>query len=355
MNKYETFLKTKRVKTNNIAPSIFLIVTIIAVLSYLTSSYALESVSHTTTVTQESEAVFEGEEVGLEDEEASFEEEFSPEDATFEEDADFGEDAEADFQETPSQSISKVNGEPNLSVSYVENYKPAKYFQERQPREIDKIKYSWILPLLMIAAVGVFIIRGGEMKTEKKLKIGKSLQLFIITFSMVFIGASSSFAISYSSVKDAVVSSLGKGEKIYQKKILITPEIRSSIQNDLGWAPDKNAYKIYYSKDQSGTPKMHAIILSERLTFCGGLHKYCVTIDSLGKVGEVKILELSCDRSYSINKRSFLSQFKQFDTKNHTKMGEKYDAISGATLSTDLTRDIVRRALVLYNLGNTPK
>ncbi|MFA6008730.1 MAG: hypothetical protein WC799_02015 [Desulfobacteraceae bacterium] len=66
----------------------------------------------------------------------------------------------------------------------------------------------------------------------------------------------------------------------------------------------------------------------------------------------MSILELTCDRSYCINTRSFLTQFKQFDVHNIEKKAKTYDAMSGATLSTDLTRDIAKRALGLMALMN---
>jgi hypothetical protein len=106
-----------------------------------------------------------------------------------------------------------------------------------------------------------------------------------------------------------------------------------------------------YVKGKNGTPQRYAFILSDRLAVCGGLHKYCVTIDAVGRVADVRILELTCDRSYCINTRLFLSQFKEFDVHNHGRKAKGYDAISGATQSTDLTSAIVRRALMLYHIG----
>ncbi len=183
------------------------------------------------------------------------------------------------------------------------------------------------------------------MKTVSWLSRLKAYVLLTIMACLMF--PAPLMALRYLSVKDAVISSLGPGKKIYQKFVTISASDEIWMKKELNWSPPKRKYKVFYVKSNDGSPEKYAVVLEDVLSICGGLHKYSVTIDKYGAVDNVKILELTCDRSYCINVRSFLSQFEEFNIHNHKEKGMNYDAISGATLSTDLTRDIVRRALVL--------
>lgn len=181
------------------------------------------------------------------------------------------------------------------------------------------------------------------------------LRHWVLVVLVGMVTVNSAFALSYSSVKDAVISSLGKGEKIYQNHIPMTPENRMILKNSIGWEPKKKSFKVYYAKDKGGEPFRYVFILSEALSYCGGLHKYSISISKEGRIEDVRVLELTCDRSYGINKRSFLRQFQSFDVENVSEKAKNYDAISGATLSTDLTRDMVQRSLALYSLLKAQK
>lgn len=292
-------------------------------------------------------------------------------------------EAEADFEATEAgfddNSVSTQAVEGNVPgrlfpfaspdparLSHADNYTAPVFFPDRQPRMVTGIRYTWMIPLLLIVCMVPLIVRQGRRSSRKKtesVKPGRleavrgpalirKLSLLSLVSSIVVFSASTGQAIVYSPVKDAVTSVLGKGEKIFQANITITPEARAYLKKELNWSPDQKTCKVYYSKAVDGMPRRYAFVLSDRLALCGGLHKYCVAVNADGTVYDVGILELTCDRSYCINTRAFLGQFKGFDTHNHAQKAGAYDSMSGATLSADLTRDIVQRALGLMTIMN---
>lgn len=235
-------------------------------------------------------------------------------------------------------------------ICNVEGYMPPQYFPERQKRVVQQKPLSWAVPLVLILGMAPLVFLG-KAKSGKMARTAKrTVQFFIFVSLAAAIGAQAAHALTYSSVKDAVTSSLGSGKKIFQSKIAMTPQARQTLQKDLQWTPSQGTFKVYYAKAADGRPQRYAFILTDKLAVCGGIHKYCIAINADGSVSDVKILELTCDRSYCINTRSFLAQFKKYNISNLTAQAKSYDAISGATLSTDLTRDIVIRALALYKI-----
>jgi hypothetical protein len=270
----------------------------------------------------------------------------------------FDEEEEAAFDSEPAATVQEGGGTA-LQLMHADHYHPAGYFPDRMKRSADAYPWMHIVPFAMLVILAVLttqllgkrrrkpVLAKSRVRLEKAASIG--IGILIATSATVGI----SNALTYSSVKDAVVSFMGEGKKIYQTSIDITPDIKQMFAKELKWEPQESSIKVYYSKNADDVAEDYAFVLSDRLPQCGGLHKYCIKVSSKGQVEGVKILELTCDRSYCINTKSFLNQFKSFNSTNAKQ--EKYDAISGATYSTNLTYNIVRRTLMLYNIlkGNT--
>lgn len=262
-------------------------------------------------------------------------------------------DEEASFDSEPGATVQE-SGAVASSLMHADHYHPAGYFPERMKRFAGAYPWMHIVPFAVLVILAVMttpfwgkrrrkpVAAGSRARLEKAASIG--IVILIITSATVGI----SNALTYSSVKDAVVSFLGDGKKIYQTSIDITPDIKQMFAKELKWEPQESSIKVFFDKNADGDPDAYVFVLSDRLPQCGGLHKYCIKISSKGQVEGVKILELTCDRSYGINTKSFLNQFKSLNSTNAEQ--KKYDAISGATYSTDLTYNIVRRALMLYNV-----
>lgn len=289
--------------------------------------------------------------------------------------ADFG-DVEASFDDESGITTAVSGNQPgNASlltshdpsqITHREGYVPPRFFSDREPRTISGIRHAWLIPVMLIFGTAFLIVKKDKQSHKKEAPtetsdrfntvrepaLMRKVSMLLLVSSLSLFSASQSQAIVYSPVKDAVVNVLGKGQKIFQTTISMTPDVQAYLKTNLNWSPDKKVYKAYYAKAADGKPERYAFILSDKLQICGGIHTYCIAVNADGTVLDVSILELTCDRSYCINTRSFLSQFKGFDIHNHVERAKAYDAMTGATLSTDLTRDIVQRALALMTILN---
>ncbi|MGD9211097.1 MAG: FMN-binding protein [Desulfobacteraceae bacterium] len=262
-------------------------------------------------------------------------------------------DEEASFDSDSSTTTPEL-GKSVSNLLHADHYHSPDFFPNRIKRSVDGHPWIRLLPFTVLVMLAITTIRFSAKRKQKpvmaKSRVGlkkvSSVSSGIILIVLVSVGISN--ALTYSSVKDAVVDFMGEGQKIYQTSIEITPDIKQTLKKELEWNPQKDSIKVYYNKTDDGTVDSYAFVLSEKLKLCGGLHKYCVKISAKGEVEGVKILELTCDRSYCINTKAFLNQFKAFNSVNANQ--KKYDTISGATLSTNLTQNIVRRALYLYNI-----
>lgn len=270
-----------------------------------------------------------------------------------EEMATFDQEEEASFDSEPAPGAQQHEASPT-SLLHTDHYHPPRYFPERVKRSLYSHPWIQIFPFAVLIVLALATTQWfGKRKrkpvlAKKRAVLGKVAGIGAIILLITSISVNVSNALSYSSVKDAVVSFMGEGRKIYQTNIDISPDIKKKFKKELQWETSSDRIKVFYSKTEDGSPEAYAFVLSDRLPQCGGLHKYCIKISSEGQVEGVKILELTCDRSYCINNKAFLNQFKSFNSTNIDK--NKYDAISGATLSTDLTLNVVRRALMLYNI-----
>ncbi|MCP4747254.1 MAG: FMN-binding protein [Desulfobacteraceae bacterium] len=273
-------------------------------------------------------------------------------DAVFEEeDADFVQDGPGEASVTQSGSVKLLHSS---------HFSDAQFFPDRTQRFIEKSLVVRLMPFGLILCFAFMITPVSGWKRQRKISgrkeiskkktavaVAVAVALFIL---MVFLTSTVSYALQYSSVKEAVTDFLGKDKKPYQTYIDLTPDKKVLFKKEISWIPAKDRYKVYYSKADNGKPADYVYVLSDKLKICGGLHKYCVKVSTEGKVEGVKITDLTCERSYCINSKSFLSQFKNFDITNSKQKAKSYDAISGATQSTDLTRDVVQRALMFHRI-----
>ncbi|MCP4746282.1 MAG: hypothetical protein GY874_09110 [Desulfobacteraceae bacterium] len=278
--------------------------------------------------------------------------------------ADF-EDEEADLSD-PALDKKLANATHQGELIHVAHFTPPVFFSERAKRSIEKrfwIRFSPFGFILFIAAITTPQSRRKKqraMSLKKSFNLGKTAIVIIgivsiLSFLIALWPTDICHALQYSSIKNAVTDYLGKESKIYQTHIIITPDSKALFKKELGWTPPKSRYKVYYTKSDGGQPYAYVYVLSDKLNACGGLHKYCVKISAEGKIEGISIIELTCDRSYCINSKAFLAQFKRFDLTNARVKAKNYDAISGATQSTDLTRDVVLRALMLHRILNEQK
>ncbi|MGD9223605.1 MAG: FMN-binding protein, partial [Desulfobacteraceae bacterium] len=226
----------------------------------------------------------------------------------------------------------------------------------REKRSLSRIAWLQVIPFMLVIAMGTLLSFSRKKAKRKRVLTPKtrlSHKIMLVLCTVLLAGlltAKTSSALTINTSKDTVIGFLGKGQKIYQKHIELTPEHMKQFTTRLGWTPDRTKYKAYYSKSDGQSVDAYVFILEDTLKACGGLHKYGIKVSAKGEVTGIKIIELTCDRSYCINNKAFLRQFKSFNSANAKDKAKTYDAMSGATLSTDLTLHIVRRALLLYEI-----
>jgi hypothetical protein len=229
------------------------------------------------------------------------------------------------------------------SLLHAEHYRSPVYFPERQKRFLISQTWMRILPFAALALLAFATTRFfKKLGRSEKIGIGAGILLLI-----TIMAGTADAQISYP-VKDAVVTFLGEGREIYQKDFELTTDVKKILKEKLWWEPQEKSIKYYYSKSQDGAVEAYAFVLSDILFGCGGRHKYCIKVSSEGQVEGVKILELTCYHSFSINNDRFLNRFKSLNTSNADKT--RIDAVTGATISSNLTAMVVRRALLLFEL-----
>lgn len=285
-----------------------------------------------------------------------------------EETATFEEDEPAVFDSESEAEISPV--------LHPEAYQPAVYFPGRLSRSV--VSNPWIrglafavLAMLALAVAGFFGRRrykldvAGDRGVFEKF-VGIAIGAFLITFVTAGVTQAQRGSFGgrfpqgnfpqrggfqpqiYTSVEDGVSSMLGEDREIYQTDINITADVKQVLSGKLGWTPSDSSIKVYYSKAGNGAVEAYAFVLTEILARCGGTHKYCIKVSSAGQVEGVQILELNCHHSFGINSEWFLDQFEALNVSNADST--RIDAVTRATMSSDLTYDVVRRALALFEV-----
>jgi Na+-translocating ferredoxin:NAD+ oxidoreductase RnfG subunit len=259
----------------------------------------------------------------------------------------------ATFNEDVGAASDSEHAENVSSLLHAKHFQAPIYLPQRQKRFVASHTWVHIVPfavlvMLALATTRFFGKRGrkttlpGNGAASEKVIIGVGLFL-IIAMTAGVAGAQTTIP-----VKDAVVSLLGDASKIYQKDMELAPDVKRVLKQKLYWEPKESSIKVYYSKEPNGTVEAYAFVLSDTLMQCGGRHKYCVKVSSKGQVQGVKVIELSCYRSFAVSNERFLDKFKSMNTTNADKM--HIDAITGATISSKLTVMVVRRALALFEL-----
>lgn len=154
-------------------------------------------------------------------------------------------------------------------------------------------------------------------------------------------------AAKYMSLGRAVKTFIPKEAKIFKTTKGLSSAQKKVLEEDYGWKPDKDKYVFYVGKID-GNPVAYVFVVPEIFNTC--FHKYAVGMKPNGEVIETVIVELSCPRSFPVNKRSFLSQFDEKKHVDPLATGHDIDAVTGATLSSEATAIATRKAVSLHNL-----
>jgi hypothetical protein len=289
------------------------------------------------------------------------------------------EDQIATFDEDAATTLNSESTANVSSLLHAENYQASVYFPDRLSRIVTSYPWMHIIPFAALVILALATTRFFGRRRQKTILAENRTAFENITaigigaFLIISITAGISYAqrsgfpgqdgfqgrggfgggsqISIST-KDGVASLLGEGET-YQKDIALTTDLKKVLKEKLSWEPQDTSIKVYYSKTKAGAIEAYAFVLSDILARCGGTHKYCIKVSSKGQVEGVKILELNCHHSFGLNNEVYLNQFKTMNTENADTA--QIDALTRVTLSSQLTHNVVRRALILFEYMNKVK
>lgn len=149
------------------------------------------------------------------------------------------------------------------------------------------------------------------------------------------------------SLGQAVKTFIPKDAKIFKTTKGLSSAQKKRLEQDYGWVPKKDKYVFYVGKKKK-EPVAYVFVVPEIFNTC--FHKYAVGMKPSGEVIETVIVELSCPRAFPINRKSFLSQFKEKEHKHPLTVRSDIDAVTGATLSSEATATATRKAVSLHNL-----
>ena len=159
--------------------------------------------------------------------------------------------------------------------------------------------------------------------------------------------SSQAHAVKYMQLSEAIKAFVTEGKIIKVTKTL-SAEQRGRLASDYGWQPKEDEWVYYEGRDADGKATTTVFIVAEAFNTC--FHKYAIGINPSGEVVNALVVELSCPRSFKINRKSFLEQFegKKHNAALTTKLD--VDGVSEATLSSEAVSIATRKALSLFNL-----
>ncbi|MFH1809283.1 MAG: hypothetical protein ABIJ09_11100 [Pseudomonadota bacterium] len=160
--------------------------------------------------------------------------------------------------------------------------------------------------------------------------------------------SSTAAAVKYMSLEQAVKTFTPKGSKIV--KVTKTPSAaqRQRLLEDYGWKAEEPSYVFYVGRSSGGEDLAYVFVVPEVFGTC--FHKYAIGMDAAGVVQETVIVELSCPRSFPINKKGFLKQFRKKTHQDPLTVKADVDSVTGATYSAEATATATRKAVSLHNL-----
>lgn len=172
--------------------------------------------------------------------------------------------------------------------------------------------------------------------------------LTAVTATLALLLGSDAWAVKYLSLGDAVKTFIPKDAKVFKVTKTLTDAQKTRLLNDYGWKSLENEHVFFQGKDGNGATVATVFVIAEAFNTC--FHKYAVGVNGEGKVIDTVVVELSCPRAFTVNRKSFLGQFsgKQHQDALTTKLD--IDGVTEATLSSEAAAIATRKAVSLYNL-----
>jgi hypothetical protein len=155
------------------------------------------------------------------------------------------------------------------------------------------------------------------------------------------------WAVKYLSLGDAVKAFV-KDAKVFKITKTLSQDQAQRLWADYGWKTAEKEVVYFQGRDGAGTPVATVFVIAEAFASC--FHKYAVGLDGGGKVIDTVVVELSCPRSFKVNRRSFLSQFSGRRHTDALTTKLDIDGVTEATLSSEAASIATRKAVSLFNV-----
>ena len=178
-----------------------------------------------------------------------------------------------------------------------------------------------------------------------------SKMLAVLTALVVAMAwASSASAVKYLSLGDAVKKFLPADAKVLKVTKVPSADDRRRLLDDYGWEATEPEYVAFKGVDKADETKAlgYVFVVPEIFNTC--FHKYAVGVAPDVKILESVIIELTCPRSFPINKKAFLKQFKDKTHADPLTTRVDIDGITGASLSSEAASTAARKAVSLHNV-----
>jgi hypothetical protein len=178
----------------------------------------------------------------------------------------------------------------------------------------------------------------------------KTTTAWWVAAAAVMAWASQASAVKYMAIGEAVKKFIPADAKILKVTKTPSADERKRLLDDYGWEASEPEYVTYVGKDKADDAKTlgYVFIIPEIFNTC--FHKYAIGVAPDGKILESVIIELTCPRSFPINKKAFLGQFKDKTHNDPLTTKVDIDGITGATLSSEAASTAARKAVSLHNI-----
>ncbi len=155
------------------------------------------------------------------------------------------------------------------------------------------------------------------------------------------------WAVKYQGLGEALKTFV-KDAKVFKVTKTLTADQKARLLSDYGWKSADEEFVFYEGRDAEGKTVAWVFVIAEAFNTC--FHKYAVGISPKGEILDSLVLELSCPRSFKINRKRLLDQFegKKHDAALTTKLD--IDGVAEASLSSEAASIAARKALSLHNV-----
>lgn len=184
----------------------------------------------------------------------------------------------------------------------------------------------------------------------KKHNLARSL--FAVGFAILGFAA---HAVNYSDLKTGLKAALPEGAQVFKTKVTLTQE-QADAMNAFGeadfWKGD--SFTLYYTKNAEGKTDTVAVEILEILEKYQAMHTWVIGLKPDGSRTALTVLKLNDHYSFPLAEQRFMDRFPSRSDSQKDREVSSLDVISGATESSMLLRNSVKRVAYLISIAGLP-